>query len=163
MNTHPASIHRYSFRVYYEDTDAGGIVYHANYLRFAERARTEALRAAGIPHAALVERFNLMFVVRRAEIDYIRPARLDEMLTVETETLDVAAASVLLRQTVIGPDEASPGGASPRASLRACVEARIKLACVRIGDNRPARIPPEWREALAAMSHDVAGATGTGD
>ena len=167
MNAHPASIHRYSFRVYYEDTDAGGIVYHANYLRFAERARTEALRAAGIPHAALVERFNLMFVVRRAEIDYIRPARLDEMLTVETETLDVAAASVLLRQTVMGPDGASPGvassgGASPRAPLGACVEARIKLACVRIGDNRPARLPPEWREALAAMSHDVAGATGTG-
>jgi acyl-CoA thioester hydrolase len=154
MNGHPASIHRHSLRVYYEDTDAGGIVYHANYLRFAERARTEALRAAGIPHATLVERFNLMFVVRRVEIDYIRPARLDEILTVETETLDVAAASVLLRQTVMGPDG---------NSLGVCAEVRIKLACVRIGENRPARIPPEWRHALAAMHHDAAGAAGTGD
>lgn len=137
-------------RVYYEDTDAGGIVYHANYLRFAERGRTEALRDAGIPHAALVERFNLMFVVRHAEIDYIRPARLDEILIVETETLDVAAASVLLRQDVMGPEGT-------------CAKVRIKLACVRIGENRPARIPPAWRHALAAMRHDVAGATGTGD
>jgi acyl-CoA thioester hydrolase len=73
MNPHPASIHRYCFRVYYEDTDAGGVIYHANYLRYAERARTEALRQAGIPHAELVERFNLMFMVHRAEIDYASP------------------------------------------------------------------------------------------
>jgi acyl-CoA thioester hydrolase len=64
MNGHPPSIppdgrHRYAVRVYYEDTDAGGVVYHATYLRFAERARTEALRAAGIPHAALVQEFAL--------------------------------------------------------------------------------------------------------
>ncbi|HEX2941160.1 MAG TPA: tol-pal system-associated acyl-CoA thioesterase [Rhodopila sp.] len=150
MNPHPGSIHRYSMRIYYEDTDAGGIVYHANYLRYAERARTEALREAGIPHAALVERFNLMFVVHRAEIDYVRPARLDDTLTVATETLDVTAASVLLRQTVSG-----------LAGI--CAVLRIKLACVRIGGNKPARIPPEWRDALAAMRHDVANATGTED
>ena len=159
MNAHPASIHRYSLRVYYEDTDAGGIVYHANYLRFAERARTEALRDSGIPHATLVDRFNLMFVVRRAEIDYIRPARLDETLVVETETLDVAGASVLLRQTVMGPDGASLGG----TFLGPCAIARVKLACVRVGENRAARIPPEWRHALAGIGHGVAGETVTGD
>ena len=60
---------------YYEDTDAGGIVYHATYLRYAERARTEALRDLGIPHAELVRTFNLMFVVRRVEVDYLRAAR----------------------------------------------------------------------------------------
>jgi acyl-CoA thioester hydrolase len=144
MNTHPGSIHRYSFRVYYEDTDAGGVVYHANYLRYAERARTEALRQAGIPHAELVERFNLMFMVHRAEIDYVRPARLDDTLTVETETMDVGGATVLLRQTVRGPNGL-------------CATLRIKLACVRIGGNRPARIPPAWRQGMAGLRGDVDG------
>ncbi len=143
MNHHPASIHRYSFRVYYEDTDAGGVVYHANYLRYAERARTEALREAGIPHAELVDRHNLMFVVHRAEMDYMRPARLDDVLLIETETLDVGGATVVLRQTVRGP-----GGI--------CAVARIRLACVRIGGNRPARIPPRWRQVLAGMCPDIA-------
>jgi acyl-CoA thioester hydrolase len=143
MNPHPGAIHRYSFRVYYEDTDAGGVVYHANYLRYAERARTEALREAGIPHAELVERFNLMFMVQRAEIDYVRPGRLDDRLVIETETMDVGGASVMLRQTVCGPDGV-------------CASARIKLACVRIGGNRPARIPPRWRQALDAMRPDRA-------
>ena len=160
MIAHPQSIHRFSFRVYYEDTDAGGVVYHANYLRYAERARTEALREAGIPHARLVERFNLMFVVHRAEIDYVRPALLDDLLVVETETMDAGAASVLLRQTVSGP-----GGV--------CATLRIKLACVRIGGNKPARIPPQWRERMLALrpprvgqadSRDgVAAATNEGD
>ncbi len=135
MNANPPAIHRYSLRVYYEDTDAGGVVYHANYLRFAERARTEALRDAGIPHAAMVEHHHLMFVVHRAEIDYVRPARLDDSLVVETQTMDVGGATIVLRQTVRGP-----GGI--------CAVARIKLACVRIGGNRPARIPPQWREGL---------------
>src|SRR5215471_12514149 len=98
MIANPQSSHRYSLRVYYEDTDAGGIVYHANYLRFAERARTEALRERGIPHSELVAQFNLMFVVRRAKLDYQRPARLDDTLIVLTTPLDVGRASVTLRQ-----------------------------------------------------------------
>src|SRR3954464_10182086 len=104
MNPHPPSIHRFGVRVYYEDTDAGGVVYHATYLRYAERARTEALRDAGIPHAELVERFGLMFMVRRAEIDYVRAAVLDDLLVIETETMDVGGATVLLRQAVSGPN-----------------------------------------------------------
>src|SRR5690348_12539800 len=104
MNSHPSSIHRFAIRVYYEDTDAGGVVYHATYLRYAERARTEALRDAGIPHADLVERCNVMFMVHRAEIDYVRPASLDDLLVVETETLDVGGATVVLRQVVRGPN-----------------------------------------------------------
>lgn len=138
MIAHAQSIHRYSLRVYYEDTDAGGVVYHANYLRYAERARTEALREAGIPHAKLVERFNLMFMVHRAEIDYVRPAMLDQPLIVETTTMDVGAATVLLRQTVQGPEGT-------------CATLRIKLACIRIGANKPARIPTEWRDALVIL------------
>jgi acyl-CoA thioester hydrolase len=142
MTRNPTSIHRFALRVYYEDTDAGGVVYHANYLRYAERARTEALRDAGIPHADMVADHNLMFVVHRAEIDYMRPARLDDSLVVETETLDVGGATVTLRQTV-------------RGSLGVCAEARIKLACVRTEGNKPARIPPRWRQVLADMRHDV--------
>jgi acyl-CoA thioester hydrolase len=140
MNANPASIHRFSFRVYYEDTDAGGVVYHANYLRYAERARTEALRQAGIPHADLVERCSLMFMVHRAEIDYVRPAMLDDSLVVETEIIDVGGATIVLRQVVHGPNGI-------------CASLRIKLACVRIGGNKAARIPPRWREALHAMRH----------
>ena len=90
----PDGRHRYAIRVYYEDTDAGGVVYHATYLRYAERARTEALRDLGVPHAELVERFGVMFMVRRLEVDYERGARLDEALTVETEVLEVGGASV---------------------------------------------------------------------
>jgi acyl-CoA thioester hydrolase len=140
MIANPQSSHRYSFRVYYEDTDAGGVVYHANYLRYAERARTEALRDAGIPHAELVEQFNLMFMVHRAEIDYVRPAMLDDLLVAETEIMDVGGATVLLRQTVSGPKGV-------------CATLRIKLACVRIGGSKPARIPPRWREALVSLRH----------
>jgi acyl-CoA thioester hydrolase len=143
MIAHKQSSHRYSLRVYYEDTDAGGVVYHANYLRYAERARTEALRDAGIPHAELVERFGLMFMVHRAEIDYLRPALVDDTLVVETETMDVGGATVLLRQTVLGPNGV-------------CATLRIRLACIRIGAHRPARIPPKWREAMAVMRCDSA-------
>jgi acyl-CoA thioester hydrolase len=144
MIANPQSTHRYTLRVYYEDTDAGGVVYHATYLRYAERARTEALRDAGIAHAELVAQHNLMFMVHRAEIDYVRPARLDDTLTVETETMDVGGATVLLRQTVRGPDGL-------------CATLRIKLACVRIGGNRPARIPPAWRQGMAGLRGDVDG------
>ncbi|HEY4040414.1 MAG TPA: YbgC/FadM family acyl-CoA thioesterase [Rhodopila sp.] len=104
MIAHPQSIRHDPLRVYYQDKDAVGVVYHAAYLRYAERAHTEALRAAGIPHSDLVTRFSRMFMVHRAEIDYVRPAILDDRLAVETETLDVGGAAVLLRQTVRGPN-----------------------------------------------------------
>jgi acyl-CoA thioester hydrolase len=141
MNGHPGSIHRYAVRVYYEDTDAGGVVYHANYLRYAERARTEALRQAGIPHAELVTAHNLMFVVHRAEIDYMRPARIDDTVVVETRTMEVSGATVTLRQTMRGPDGV-------------CADVRIKLACIQIGGHKPARIPQRWRAVLDSMRID---------
>ena len=139
MIANPQSIHRYSLRVYYEDTDAGGVVYHANYLRYAERARTEALRDAGIPHAELVERFGLMFMVHRAEIDYVRPAMLDDLLVVETETMEVGGATVL-----IAPDGARPGrdlrDAAHQARLRPNREKQAgpHSAPMARGDARPA-------------------------
>ena len=144
MKIHPASTtsagaHVHNLRVYYEDTDAGGVVYHANYLRFIERARTEALRALGIPHAELVEHFCLMFVVRRIEMDYLAPARLDDSLTVLTSVKAVGGASVRLHQSVTAAD----------GSVLAA--ATVHLACVNPGQAKARRIPARWRDALRAM------------
>src|SRR3954466_4838229 len=105
MSPHPPSIHRFGVRVYYEDTDAGGVVYHANYLRFAERARTEALRDVGVPHAEMTAQHGLFFMVRRVKVDYLAPARLDDSLVVVTRPLAVRAASVELRQAILRPGE----------------------------------------------------------
>ena len=126
-----------NLRVYYEDTDAGGIVYHGRYLAFAERARTEALREAGVPHYQLVTQFGLIFVVRRVEMDYLRPVRLDAELIVHTGPWALGAATVDVRQTF-----ESEGRETGRL--------RVGLACVRMTDGRPARIPPPWREVLGA-------------
>lgn len=130
--------YRLSLRVYYEDTDAGGVVYHARYLAFAERARTEALRGAGVPHAELVAQHGLFFVVRRAEMDYLRPARLDDEIVVVTGPWAIRAASVDVRQRfeILG---------QPVATLR------IRLACIRRADGRPARIPDRWLAALGGI------------
>lgn len=140
--------HRYQLRVYFEDTDAGGVVYHASYLRFAERARTEALRDAGVPHSELQDRHGLLFVVRRLEIDYLRPARLDALLTIETETLALGGASVTLRQRVL--DE---GG-------QAVADAQVLLVCITADTLRAVRIPEAWRAVLAPADNmdDQAGA-----
>jgi acyl-CoA thioester hydrolase len=148
MNGHPPSIpadgrHRYSLRVYYEDTDAGGVVYHATYLRFAERARTEALRDLGIPHAELLANHGVMFMVRRVEVDYSRPARLDDSLVVVTEPLAVGGATAMLRQEVRGPD-------GPCATLV------VRLACVKPGEGKPGRLPQRWRSVLTDMCNAAA-------
>jgi acyl-CoA thioester hydrolase len=129
--------HTHELRVYYEDTDAGGVMYHAAYLGFAERARTEALRDAGLPHADMLREHGVIFMVRRLDLEYLRPARLDEKLTIRTESLAVTAATVTLRQ------EFSIAGAP-------IAVARVLLACVKAATGVPARIPPAWRAALAA-------------
>nr|WP_246484501.1 tol-pal system-associated acyl-CoA thioesterase [Marivibrio halodurans] len=87
-------------RVYYEDTDAGGIVYHANYLKFAERGRTEFLRRAGYEHRALMGDLGAGFAVRRCAIEFLKPALLDDMLEVETRVAAVGGASVDMLQTI---------------------------------------------------------------
>ena len=127
--------HLHTIRVYYEDTDAGGVVYHARYLAFAERARTEALRALGVPHAELAEQHGLIFVVRRVEMDYVRPARLDDLLDVATGPWAARGASVEVRQAF-------------RVGGREIARLVIGIACVRAADGRPARMPERWRVAL---------------
>ncbi len=133
------SAHLFHVRVYYEDTDAGGVVYHANYLRFAERARTEALRDRGVPHAQMLGDHGLIFMVQRAKLDYLAPARLDDLLTIATSPLALRGASLTLRQ-----------GFS--VGQRAVAIAEIGLVCVRMADLRPSRIPPRWRIALTDMT-----------
>jgi acyl-CoA thioester hydrolase len=92
--------HHFPIRVYYEDTDAGGIVYHATYLRFAERARSEFLRLIGWQHQKVLDETGLGWVVRRAEIDFRRPARLDDALTVVTGIESMAGASMRAVQSI---------------------------------------------------------------
>jgi acyl-CoA thioester hydrolase len=87
-------------RVYYEDTDAAGIVYYANYLRFAERARTELLRELGIENTKLMQEQNLAFVVKRCSMEFVKPAKLDDMLAVETRLIDIGGASLTADQRV---------------------------------------------------------------
>jgi acyl-CoA thioester hydrolase len=95
-----AGVHRIRLRVYYEDTDAAGIVYHAAYLEFAERARTEMLRCLGLDHTGLRARFGLAFTVRRCTIEYRAPARLDDLLEIETRVVRLGGASLDLEQRV---------------------------------------------------------------
>jgi acyl-CoA thioester hydrolase len=137
-----SSAHHYYLRVYYEDTDAGGVVYHASYLRFAERARTEALRDAGSPHAQMERLHGTIFMVRRIEIEYLRPARLDAWLRIATSVEHVGGASVRLRQVV-------SEGEDTVAVLT------VGLVCVGLGDGRPARIPDRWRDVLMAGLGDL--------
>jgi acyl-CoA thioester hydrolase len=100
------AVHRFEVRVYYEDTDAAGIVYYANYLRFAERARTEMLRALGLDHRTLQRDCELRFAVRRCVIDYLRPARLDDLLAIETRVIGVSGSRLELAQDILRQDEA---------------------------------------------------------
>ena len=93
-------VHIMPMRVYYEDTDAAGMVYHANYLRYAERARTEMLRLAGIDHSTLLRDAGIVFTVRNCDIDYTAPARLDDDIEVHTRILDIFGASIRAEQVV---------------------------------------------------------------
>ena len=96
--------HLAKFRVYYEDTDAGGVIYYANYLKFAERARTDFLRESGFDHVRLAKEKNLFYVVKKAEIDYENPGRIDDLLTVETTLTRIGKSSVDMEQTFHNQD-----------------------------------------------------------
>ena len=92
--------HSNNIRVYYEDTDAGGLVYHANYLKFAERARTEMLRKVKIEQLILKNDYNIQFVVKNLYIDFFKPAQLDDLLTIKSIILKVSSAKVIMEQTI---------------------------------------------------------------
>jgi acyl-CoA thioester hydrolase len=132
--------HVMQVRVYYEDTDFTGIVYHANYLRFMERGRTNYLRLLGADHRALFEETEkeapgFHFVVRHMDINFRKPARMDEVLDIDTSPQEVRGASVTLHQKVTRGDEL-------------LIEARVQVAFVSQG--RAQRIPKPLREAMSA-------------
>lgn len=126
--------HRIDIRVYYEDTDFSGVVYHASYLRFMERGRTELIRALGIEQRELFDgETALGFAVRKMAIDFLRPAVMDDLLTVETRSVEARGATMDLEQRVLRGEEV-------------LIAAAVKVACV--GAGRARRIPDELRKRL---------------
>ncbi len=134
----PAGTHIFAIRIYYEDTDSDGVVYYVNYLKFAERARTELLRELEVPHEVMKQRHGMNFVVRRCSIDYRGPARLDDLVEVHSRVLQIRGASMVAEQEV-------RRGGEVLASMT------IDLACLG-ADGRPVRMPEVLRRALADFS-----------
>ena len=129
--------HRLMARVYYADTDFSGVVYHARYLEFFERGRSDYLRLAGVHHTELHQGKHgerIVWVVRRMEIDFRAPARMDDILTIDTRTEDISGARIVMAQQLKRGDEV-------------LVEAKVQAAI--IGENgRPKRFPKEWIAAF---------------
>jgi acyl-CoA thioester hydrolase len=130
--------HLIEIRVYYEDTDFSGVVYHASYLRFMERGRTELIRALGVDQRDLFDAgAPLAFAVRSMAIDFLKPAVMDDLLTVETLPVEMRGASMAIRQRVLrGAEE--------------LVAATVKVVCV--GGGKARRIPDRLREKLSGVS-----------
>jgi acyl-CoA thioester hydrolase len=120
-------------RVYFQDTDAGGVVYHANYLNFMERARTEWLRAHGHSNAGLMKEFGLVFVVRSMKLDYLKPALLDDALDVTVQIDDIGRSRISLLQTVLRGAEV-------------LTEAEVHLVCVSLESFKPVSVPEILRK-----------------
>ncbi len=129
---------RLSVRVYWEDTDGGGVVYYANYLKYLERARSEFLRSCGFEQSVLQREQNLVFAVVSAQIDYLQPARLDDELTISARVRDASRASLVFAQAIYraGPDDS-----------RLC-RAQVRVACLDASTFRPRRIPVAILEEL---------------
>ena len=123
-------------RVYYEDTDAGGVVYYANYLRFMERARTEWLRRIGVEQDALRDEQGVIFVVVAVDIQYQSPARFNDALEVSVSVTELKQASLTFAQKVIRGDES-------------LCQATVRVGCVNAETLRPSRLPRGLREAAA--------------
>ncbi|MBC8158069.1 MAG: tol-pal system-associated acyl-CoA thioesterase [Alphaproteobacteria bacterium] len=126
--------HVFPLRVYYEDTDAGGIVYYANYLKYAERARSEMLREVGIESSRLMDEDNIALTVRKCAVDYHKPARLDDALEVHTRITQVGGASLQGAQHI-------------KCDGKDIVVVHIKLACMAM-TGKPARLPEGLRATL---------------
>ena len=108
----------WKIRVYYEDTDAGGVVFYANYLRFMERARTEWLRDIGFDHKNLVEKYKLIFAVKNLKINYMKPGYLDDLLTITSKLLNNRGASLVFQQEIINEKD------------ELLTQAEVKIACL---------------------------------
>lgn len=136
----PPHAHAMTVRVYYEDTDAAGVVYYANYLRYAERARSELLRAAGIESSTLMAEHGVAIAVRRCEADYLRPARLDDLLEVRSRLIAIGGATLEGEQRFLRSDDE-------------IAVIRTRLACMDAG-GRPKRLPADVRRRLEQFCKD---------
>ena len=132
--------HHFPVRVYYEDTDSGGIVYYANYLKFVERARTEFLRKLGFEQSSGAMNYDSVFVVRSCSIDYINSAKLDDLLEIETEILTVRGATVDMRQ------EVKKNGTEVAA-------VQVKIVCL-AANGQVKRIPRELTSQLTSVNFE---------
>ncbi len=131
-------------RVYYEDTDAGGVVFYANYLKFMERARTEWLRQLGFNQDELIVQQNVIFAVRNAQLDYRQPARFNDKLLVSARVVQTGKASLTFEQKVWREDNDA-----------VLCEAKIKIASLDAATFKPCGIPPELQQKLVSLAEVV--------
>jgi acyl-CoA thioester hydrolase len=134
VNLKTTMVHKFNFRIYYEDTDSGGVVYYANYLKFAERARTELLREKGIHQSVLALEAGILFVVRSANLELFSPARLDEMIEVSSQISKISGASINIIQHINTAD-------------RAVAQIMVKVACIN-KNFKPVRLPDDIKIRL---------------
>ena len=139
--------HWFPLRIYYEETDAGQMVYHAAYLKFAERARTEMMRINGLSHTMLMEDGGLIFTVHSADVRYLRQARLDDELVVRTQIKGLGGASMDMEQRVYRNNNGELGDAVAELDLRIAVVSQ---------EGRPQRIPARLKDVLERL-HDKKG------
>lgn len=130
--------HHFALRVYYEDTDLAGIVYHANYLKFIERARSEMVRAAGISQSAMKEAGGIVFAVRRMQVEFLAPAKFEDELAVETRVAALTGARLDLEQDV-------------RRGDLVLFQARVQVVCLD-AKGRATRIPADIRQKLTRFA-----------
>lgn len=130
---------RLSVRVYYEDTDAGGVVYYANYLRFLERARTEWLRALGCEQGSLARDEGIAFAVRALTVEFLRPARLDDLIDVVSTIAELGRAQVVFRQVIRRGDET-------------LLEATVRVACLDLTRGKATAMPRNIHQKLKEMA-----------
>lgn len=123
------------YRVYYEDTDAGGVVYYANYLKFFERARTDFLRSLNILQSEIMTTKNILFVVKKCQIEYFSPARLDDLIEVFVEVKEIKNVSILIEQKICLAEK-----------LLSSLE--VQIACVCADNFRPKKIPESIKDLL---------------
>ncbi len=129
---------KWPIRIYYEDTDSGGVVYHSSYLNFMERARTEYLRSLKVEQDELVQQLGVMFVVRKIEIDYMLAAGFNDLLTVTTKPIKIAGASIVFSQLITRADN---------ADLVIC-KANVKVASLRVESFKPCALPEKLKVKL---------------
>ena len=132
-------IHKSSYRVYYEDTDAGGIMYHGNFINFCERARSDLLRDIGLSASEVTEKMGVGFVVRHLEAEYLRMVKLDELLTVETSLKKIKNTSLVMKQVIFHDDD---------GQNKAVFSMDVTLICIN-AQGKPSRVPEDLRNKFS--------------